>query len=125
MRIATLALGVAFSAGLRADFGYESRTEITGGELLKAVLDNGAHAKQLPAMHYIKGNRMATVTREHATVVNLDNESVLEIDFRKKTYFWTTFSKVKPAIPEASFDVSEKLGGSKDIGILGAQEHLV
>ena len=125
MRIAVLVFALAFTSGLRADFGYENRTEITGGELLRAALDDGTRARQPPAMHYIKGSRLATVTKDHATVLNLDNDTVLEIDFSKKTYFWTTFAKIKPEIAAASFDVSEKLGGSKDIGILTAREHLI
>jgi|SRR5579883_1054919 hypothetical protein len=109
MKIAVLTL--ALTGLLRADFEYESRVGITG---------DGVHS----ATHYIKGSRMASVTKTHATIVNLENDNVLEIDFSKKTYFSTTVSKIKPAVAEVAFDLSEKSDGSKNIGILTAREHL-
>jgi hypothetical protein len=98
---------------LRADFEYESRLEMTGAGVIHSA-----------AAHYIKGSRMATISKAHATIVNLDNGSVVEIDFSKKTFISTDVSKIKPAVAGAAFDVSERLGGSKNIGILTAREHL-
>src|SRR5579875_3907967 len=85
MRAAVLMLVLA--GLLRADFEYESRLEMTGAGVIHSA-----------AAHYIKGSRMATISKAHATIVNLDNGSVVEIDFSKKTFISTDVSKIKPAV---------------------------
>jgi len=121
---------------LRADFGYESRTRFTGGILLKALLEKESFAraakKPVVSTHLIKGTRMATVTKEHATVVDLGKETIVEIDFARKTYFTVTFARVKQILDEraghnpAVFQVSSKAaGGSKAFGFFNAKELIV
>src|SRR5215469_9656099 len=121
-----LAASVAIlsSATLRADFSYQVRTEITGG----ALLNSAARAKQPAITRLIKWKRMAAFSREHSTIVDLGSETIIEIDFSRKTYRSTTFAQVKQtldrAMTSAAFQVSAKTGGTKAIGLLTATDHI-
>ena len=129
-------LAAVFSGSICADFSYTSTTQLTGGALYDAVLAMGSLGrgarKPIVAAHLIKGNRMATVTKDHATVVLLDNETIYEIDFVKKTYLIVTFAQMKQKldqsikVPRAAFQVSSRFTGrTKAIGFLSAKESIV
>lgn len=129
---------------LRADFSYKSKTQLTGGTLFNAALAMGPAAREatkpVVTTHLIKGNRMATLTKDHTTVVNLDNETILEIDFSKKTYFSLTFTQMKQVLDQAmkeaiagrskssdgTFQVASKsTGRTRSIGVMNAKEMVV
>ncbi len=144
--VMTVLTGI-FPGTVRADFGYESKTQLTGGTLFKALAATWplAHGATKPAVstHLIKGNRMATLTKDHATIVNLDNETIFDIDFVKKTYSSMTFAQMKQILDQAmkegiartnhsngagattTFEVSSKSGRTKAIGFLSARELIV
>jgi hypothetical protein len=135
-----------FCGALRADFGYDVTIKLTGGSLFQVLEATGplAHGAKKPfvSTHLIKGNRMATLTKDHATIVNLDNETIFEIDFAKKTYSSMTFAQKKLILDEAmktgiasinptgsatapAFQVSSQSGRTKTIGFLSARELIV
>ena len=145
--LAAVLPGMVSPGNLSADFSYDSQAQITGGTLLQAV-----RAKEPPKSkgpkpviftHLIKGNRMAMVSKTHTTVVNLDNETILEIDFVKKTFLSSTFAKKKlvldlamknglalakesGAAVEGPFQVfSKTTGRSKAFGFSTAREMIV
>jgi hypothetical protein len=87
---------------------------------------------------------MAMVSKTHTTVVNLDNETILEIDFVKKTFLRSTFAQKKlvldlamknglaranqsgAAAVEGPFQVfSKTTGRSKAFGFSTAREMIV
>jgi len=138
-------LAGASCATLRADFSYQSTTQLTGGSIynmLKALgpLARGAR-DPIVSTNLIKGNRMATIAKEHTTVIDLDKETITEIDTAKKQYSVVTFAQMKQAMEEAvakaqqqkeksgasnteaSFKVSAKATGqTKTVGVLNAKE---
>jgi hypothetical protein len=139
-------LAGGFCGALRADFGYDVTIKLTGGSLFQVLDASGplAHGAKKPfvSTHLIKGNRMATLTKGHATIVNLDNETIVDIDFVKKTYLTTTFAQKKSILDEAmkagiaianqssagtapKFQVSSQTGRTKTIGFLSAREWIV
>jgi hypothetical protein len=106
-------------ATLRADYTYQSTTRLTGAR------DSSA------TTNFIKGNRMAIVAKNHTTVIDLDKETIVEIDVTKKQYSVITFAQMKQAMQdavaksntEASFKVSAKATGqTKAVGVLKAKE---
>ncbi len=115
-----------FSGALRADFGFQSRTQITGGTLVQDL-----QAKKPEVFtQLIKGHRMTIFNKKHATVINLDNDTVLEIDFAKKTFFSKKFAEIKQNLDSAmkdrtAFQVSSKTGSNKAVGVLNARERIV
>ncbi len=135
-----------FCGALRGDFGYDVTIKLTGGSLFQVLEATGplAHGAKKPfvSTHLIKGNRMATLTKDHATIVNLDNETIFDIDFAKKTYSSMTFAQKKLILDEAmktgiasinptgsatapAFQVSSQSGRAKTIGFLSARELII
>jgi hypothetical protein len=135
-------------ATVRADYSYQSTTQLTGGSLynmLKALgpLARGAR-DPIVTTNYIKGNRMATVAKDRTTVIDLDKETITEIDTAKKQYSVITFAQMKQTMDEAvakaqqqkgapakgnaeaKFKVSAKATGqTKAVGVLNAKEMLL
>ncbi len=111
-------LAVASRAPLRADFSYQEATQIVGGPVQK------------PTTYLIKGNRIAALTKDHIHVIDVDRETVTEIDLLKKTYSVTKFAQIKQTrgvgSVEAKFKVSRKATGqSKPVGVLNTEELLI
>lgn len=111
-------------ASLRADFSYQSRVQVSG-------------SGPIVTTRAIKGRRMAILTKGHTSVIDLDAETITEIDFPKKTYSVVPFAKWKKVLDDAaahsprepSFKVTIQTGASaastKPIGILNAAESVI
>ncbi len=68
-----LLCGLLSSTPLLADFSYESRIRITGGELYDALGKLGPHGRDpVIVTKLIRGRRMAILSRRHTTVIDLD-----------------------------------------------------
>jgi hypothetical protein len=108
-----LATLLCFSpALLRADFTYQETTQMTGGSLMtmmKALgpLTRGAR-EPIVSTHIVKGNRMATITKDRVSVIDLDKETITTIDKAKKTYSVMTFAQMKQAMEDAANRRAEK-----------------
>ncbi len=116
----SLAILLAAAACARADFSYQEVTRIVGPSLQ-------VHSV---ATHLIKGNHMATVTKDHISIIDADNETITEVDFQKKTYAVKTFAQLKEAGPKTNVErkfnaVAKSTGQSKAIGVLNAKEFLI
>jgi hypothetical protein len=68
---------------------FQSRIQVAGGE---------------PAVstRLIKGRRMAILTRKHTSVIDLETETITEIDFNKKTYSVIPFARWKKLLDDAT-----------------------
>jgi hypothetical protein len=89
-------------ACLLADFSYEQTSKITGGALAGMMKFAGAFSKELRepmnSTIAIKGNQMLHSNRNRAQVIDLDRETITEIDLQKKTYSVATFADMKQAL---------------------------
>jgi len=98
-------LTLACSTALLADFQYQQTTKITGGSMQSMMRVAGAFSKQarepIVSEMYVKGNRMATVTRGSTSVIDLDKETITTIDSDKKQYSVMTFQQMKQAMDDA------------------------
>ena len=90
---------------LLADFSYDQSTKITGGMMAGLMKFAGAFSKQarepLQSTVAVKGNRMFNGNKDHASVIDLDSETITQIDFQKKTYSVMTFAEMKQAMEQA------------------------
>ncbi len=90
---------------MRADFTYQETTQMTGGALVSMMKMAGPFARgarePIVSTHIIKGNRMATISKDHTSVIDLDKETITNIDSDKKTYSVMTFAEMKQAMQEA------------------------
>src|ERR1700736_6532858 len=92
-------------ACLLADFSYEESTKITGGMMAGVMKFAGAFSKQarepIQSTVALKGNRMLHGNKDRASVIDLDSETITEINFQKKTYSVMTFAEMKQAMEQA------------------------
>ena len=119
-RSLAMLLAAASCATLRADFSFQETTRIVGPSVQVHTV----------VTHLIKGNHMATLTKDHISVLDVDNATLTEVDLAKKTYTVKTFAQLKEAGAKASadrkFKVMEKsTGQSKAIGVLNAKELVI
>jgi hypothetical protein len=109
MQHALLSLAVVLPASLHAgDYTYQQTSQITGGSLLHMMKTVGTFSSQ--ARHvgdpvvstiYLKGNRLANVSPDNIQIIDLDKETITQIDVQKKTYTVMTFAQMKQAIENA------------------------
>jgi hypothetical protein len=92
-------------ACLLADFSYDESTKITGGMMAGVMKFAGAFSKQarepIQSTVAVKGNRMLHGNKDRASVIDLDNETITEINYQKKTYSVMTFAEMKQAMEQA------------------------
>ena len=142
------------------DYTYQQTTQITGGSLLKMMKTVGVFSSQARHMGdpvvstiYLQGNRLADVSPEQIQIIDLDEETITQIDVEKKTYSVMTFEQMKQAMENArqrmqqeaakqqpqettqnpdaqnvqmSFDVKvRKTGATKDVSGLNSSEAIL
>ena len=101
----TLVILVVACATLRADFSYQETSKMTGGTLVSILRLGGPFTRKarepIVSTVLIKGNRMATLGKENSTIIDLDKESITEINLSKKTYSVMTFAQMRQAMDDA------------------------
>jgi len=111
----TLALTLATSPVLLADYTYQETTQLTGGTMLNMMKMVGHFSSQarkagepIVSTVYLKGNRMATVNADTIEIVDLDKETITHVDTLKKTYTVMTFDQMKQQIENARKEMEKK-----------------
>lgn len=130
------------AGSLPADFSYQETSKVTGGALAGVLKVAGVFSKQarepLQSTVSLKGNRLAHRGASHASIIDLDNKTITEIDLQKKTYSVTTFEQMKQMLdqmsksmhqnPDAQMDVkvsANATGNTKQVAGFDAKEMLV
>jgi len=113
---ALLALALSLPATLFAgDYTYQQTTQITGGSLLHMMKTVGIFSSQ--ARHlgdpvvstiYLKDNRLANVSSDNIQIIDLDKETITQIDIQKRTYTVMTFAQIKQAIENARAQMEQQ-----------------
>ncbi len=92
-----------------ADFRYEETTKVTGGTIVNMTKFMGAFSKDarhltdpVTSTVLVKGNRMAHIDKDTTEIIDLDSETITNIDHNKKTYSVVTFQQMKEAMEEAA-----------------------
>ncbi|MEQ1948461.1 MAG: hypothetical protein ABL995_14815 [Bryobacteraceae bacterium] len=100
---------------LRADFTYTETTQMTGGTMVAMMRSLGPLAGKardpIVSTHIVKGNRQATVTRNNISIIDLDKETITNVDTEKKQYSVMTFAQMKQQMEEA---LAKMQGRQKD-----------
>jgi len=98
-----------------SDYTYQETTQVTGGSLLKMMHTVGVFSSQARHMGdpivstiYLKDNRLANVSPEQIQIIDLDKETITQIDVQKKTYSVMTFDQMKQAIENARQQMKEE-----------------
>jgi hypothetical protein len=106
---------------LLADFSYQETTRITGGSLIAALKMVGVFSKQarqagepVQSTVLVKGDRMVHRSPQHATIIDLGQESITSIDFQKKTYSVMTFAEMKQMMEQMSQRLQQQQANNGD-----------
>jgi hypothetical protein len=112
---AVLCAAVAMAVPLRADFTYTETTQITGGSMLGLMKMAGAFSRQarqagdpIVSTVAVKGNRMVRINPDHTEIIDLDAETITNIDTLKQQYTVITFAQMKQQIEAAAAKAKEQ-----------------
>jgi hypothetical protein len=98
-----------------ADYTYEETTQITGGSMLSMMKMAGMFSSQarkigdpVVSTIYIKDNRMARVSPDSIEIIDLDKETITNIDNAKHTYTVMTFQQMRDAMVRAQQEAQKR-----------------
>ena len=110
--LATFALLAASPGLLLADFSYKQTTKITGGAMAGMMKFAGAFSKKanqpVESAVYVHGNRMARINSSSGEIVDLDKETITQLNYEKKTYSTMTFAELRQRMEEAMQKMKSK-----------------
>ena len=117
---AVLGLCFAMTPSLLADFTYQETTKITGGALVSMMKMASMFSKQAKKIGepmtytvYLKGNRMARVSPETTQIVDLDAETITDINNVDHTYTVMTFEQMRQQIENARKEMEKRQAEQK------------
>src|ERR1700704_952159 len=97
-KIGSIWMMVCLPGCLLADFSYDQTTKMTGGAMMGMMKIAGAFSKQVrepvQTTVLVKGNHMAHSSKDHAQIIDLDSETITEVNFQKKQYSVMTFAEM-------------------------------
>jgi hypothetical protein len=103
-----------------AEFQYTETTSITGGSVVGMMKMAGTFSKQARQANepvtttvIVKGNHMVRINNLSTEIVDLDKETVTNIDMQKKTYTVLTFQQMKQQMEEAAAKAREQQSKAK------------
>jgi hypothetical protein len=114
-KLGIFALCLALPTSLFADYSYQQTTQITGGSIVTLMKMAGAFSSQarkaedpIVSSIYIKDNRMARVSPDSIEIIDLDKETITNIDVLKKTYTVMTFEQIRQQMEAAREEMKKK-----------------
>ena len=135
--VVTLLAGLCLPAF--ADFSYQETSKLTGGALVRMMkmIPGGGRMSEPQLGHvYLKGNKLARVDERGMNIVDIDAETITDVNIEKKQYSVITFAEMAQALeamrkkleremakqrgkdqpaPEIKFDVKVQETGQKKI----------
>ena len=114
-KLTLLSCILAIPATLFADFSYQETTQITGGSMLSMIRMAGALSSQarkagepIVSSVYLSGNRLARVSPDNIEIIDLDQETITQIDTAKRTYTVMTFQQMKDQMARAQQEMEKQ-----------------
>jgi hypothetical protein len=118
---AVIVVGVTFltAAGLRADFSYDQTSKMTGGAMASMMKVAGVFSRTarepIKTSVLVKGDVMAHVGAETATIIDLGKETITQINFRQKTYSVMTFAQMAQFLDQMSKKTAQQSEGKAEV----------
>ncbi|MBX9600581.1 MAG: hypothetical protein K2X35_06245 [Bryobacteraceae bacterium] len=104
------ALAVAAAGTLLADFSHTQTTKIAGSGMMKvAGMFSRSLREPMVSTVHLKGDRMAAISRENATIVDLGKGTITNVDFGRKTYSVSTFEEMRQAMEKMSREAQNRV----------------
>lgn len=99
---------------LLADFSYQEKSTVTGGALAGVLKVASVFSKQarepIQTTISVKGDRMVTRGPNHATIIDLNNQTITSVELQKKSYSVMTFDQMKQMLEQTQ----QRLQNSKN-----------
>jgi hypothetical protein len=106
---------------LLADFSYEETSTITGGAVAGLMKVAGVFSKQarepIHSTISVKGNQMVHRTAANGSIIDLDAQTITNIDFQKKTYSVMTFEEMKQMLEQMSEKMKQNDNGQMNFKV--------
>jgi carbon monoxide dehydrogenase subunit G len=106
------ALAAIGAGSMLADFSYQQTTQITGGAMQGMMRMAGAFSKQarepMVSTIIVKGHRMVHSTARSAQIIDVDKETITDINFDRKTYSVMTFAQMKQMMEDMMNRMQQK-----------------
>ncbi|MDA0207313.1 MAG: hypothetical protein O3A53_13410 [Acidobacteria bacterium] len=103
---------LACSATLFADFSYVETTDLTGGSMAGAMKFAGKFGgggfKNMQANVYVSGDLYARIDERTGSIINLKDQTVTNIDYKRGEYSVMTFAEMQQALEQTQADARAK-----------------
>ncbi len=96
---------LACAGVLMADFRYDSTTRVTKGMVTRMAF--GKKPEPTTTTHYVKGGRMATVSKDMRMIVDFDKQTMTTVQLEKKQYWQVTFEEMRQMMADAQADIRD------------------
>lgn len=117
--LALAALAFFPALTLRADFSYEQTSKITGGVMASMMKVAGVFSKSarepIRTSVVVKGDRMANLTADSASIIDLSAETITEVNFKQKQYSVVTFAEMAKFLEAMAQKTAKETGGKADV----------
>lgn len=97
-----------------ADLQYDMTSRATGGSFINMPIIGSRMKEPHTTVHYLKGNRMATVTKNTSSIWDLDAGTVTTVNTDKKTYSVMTFEQMRQMMEDSMKKMQEAMGKKND-----------
>jgi hypothetical protein len=115
VKFAILAVTLVIPSCLFADYTYQQTTQITGGSVLSMMKMAGAFSSQarksgdpVVSTIYLKDNRLANVAQDSIEIIDLDKETITQIDNLKHSYTVMTFQQMREQMEKARQEMAKR-----------------
>ena len=107
------------ATGLYADFSYDQSSKITGGAMASMMKVVGVFSRSarepVRTSVVVKGDRMAHLSTNSGTIIDLASESITEVNFREKTYSVLTFAQMAQLLDQMAKKTAKESGGKAEV----------
>lgn len=117
-------LGSTLLTPLRAlgDYSYRETTQVTGGSMLRMMKMAGTFSSQarkigepIVSTVYLKGNQMARESPDTIEIIDLDKETITQIDKTKRSYSVMTFEQLRQQLQKAQQEMQKQQKGAENV----------
>jgi hypothetical protein len=107
------------ATGLYADFSYDQSSKITGGAMASMMKVVGVFSRSarepVRTSVVVKGDRMAHLSTNSGTIIDLASESITEVNFKEKTYSVLTFAQMAQLLDQMAKKTAKESGGKAEV----------
>ena len=115
LQYGALCMSLLLPTAMLADFHYQETTQVTGGSMMGMMKMAGTFSRQArdigaPTVSavYVQRNRMARINAQTMEIIDLDKETITNIDMQRRTYTQMTFEQMRQQFQQAMQQMKEK-----------------